>query len=169
LLEDISIGGAHGVLVNITASPDFGIQEMNDAVDLIQNQAHEDANIIFGLVHDESLDDEVRITVIATGVGDDSRDRVPSKAEENVRPLAAISAKPAGDGVPQRLPLIDDTDGDGPGQRVLPSPRMAHHETADEHDEMAFVEDSSDAGADDSINIPAYLRRWKNRRRGMAT
>jgi cell division protein FtsZ len=173
LLEDISIGGAHGVLVNITASPDFGIQEMNDAVDLIQNQAHEDANIIFGLVHDEGLDDEVRITVIATGVGDDSRDRAPSKAEETVRSVVATSAKPAGDGVPQRLPLIDDTDGDGPGLHVLPA-RMAHHEaasdeTADEHDEMAFVEDSSDAGADDSINIPAYLRRWKNRRRGMAT
>jgi hypothetical protein len=114
--------------------------------------------------------------VIATGVGDDSRDRASSKAEETVHAVTAMSAKPAkpaGAGVPQRLPLIDDTDGDGPGQRVLPA-RTAHHatassETTDEHDEMAFVEDSSDGGADDSINIPAYLRRWKNRRRGMST
>ncbi|RMF25824.1 MAG: cell division protein FtsZ, partial [Deltaproteobacteria bacterium] len=62
LLEDVSIGGAHGVLVNITASADFGMQEMNDAVELIQEQAHEEANIIVGLVHDSSLEDEVRIT-----------------------------------------------------------------------------------------------------------
>jgi cell division protein FtsZ len=85
LLEDISIGGAHGVLVNITASEDFGIQEMNDAIDLIQNQAHEDANIIVGLVHDATLDDEVRITVIATGVGDRAIDRVHARMETAAR------------------------------------------------------------------------------------
>jgi cell division protein FtsZ len=172
LLEDISIGGAHGVLVNITASPDFGIQEMNDAVDLIQNQAHEDANIIFGLVHDESLDDEVRVTVIATGVGDKALDRVPTKTEETTT-VAVATAPPAPKpaGVPQRLPLIDDSDvADDPA----PSARFAgdgrHGEDAeDERDEMAFAEESAEPGSDEAINIPAYLRRWKNRRRNMAT
>jgi cell division protein FtsZ len=172
LLEDISIGGAHGVLVNITASPDFGIQEMNDAVDLIQNQAHEDANIIFGLVHDEALDDEVRITVIATGVGDNALDKVPTRAEETVAAAPAPArpaAKPAG--VPQRLPLIDDSDmaeDPAPGRR-LASARADREEADEEREEMAFAEETGDAGSDEAINIPAYLRRWKNRRRNMAT
>jgi cell division protein FtsZ len=80
LLEDVSIGAARGVLINITASSDFGIHEMDEAIALIQNESHEDANIIFGLVHDPRLDDEVRITVIATGVGDQMSERPAGRA-----------------------------------------------------------------------------------------
>ena len=70
LLEDISIHGARGVLINITASPDVTLQEVNEAAELIQAEAHEDANIIWGMVIDPDLQDEVRVTVIATGFAD---------------------------------------------------------------------------------------------------
>ena len=67
LLEETSIEGARGVLINFTGGPDLSIHEMEEAARIVQQAAHEDANIIFGAVIDESLHDEVRITVIATG------------------------------------------------------------------------------------------------------
>ncbi len=67
LLEDVSITGATGILINITGGPDLTLFEVNEAATLIQEAAHEDANIIFGSVIDASFIDEVRITVIATG------------------------------------------------------------------------------------------------------
>ncbi|MBP8808015.1 MAG: cell division protein FtsZ [Kofleriaceae bacterium] len=67
LLEDVSIDGATGILINITGGPDLTLHEVNEASTLIQKAAHEDANIIFGSVIDPNLTDEVRITVIATG------------------------------------------------------------------------------------------------------
>jgi len=70
LLEDNSIQGAHGVLLNITGGPDMSLFEVNEASSLIQAEAHEDANIIFGTVIDENMGDEIRITVIATGFED---------------------------------------------------------------------------------------------------
>jgi len=73
LLEDNSIQGAHGVLLNITGGPDMSLFEVNEASSLIQAEAHEDANIIFGTVIDETMGDEIRITVIATGFEDLTR------------------------------------------------------------------------------------------------
>jgi len=70
LLEDISIRGARGVLINITGSPNLTLHEVNEAATLIQEEADEDANIIFGAVIDENLEDEIHITVIATGFGE---------------------------------------------------------------------------------------------------
>jgi cell division protein FtsZ len=67
LLDDISIDGARGVLINITGGRDLGLHEISEASSIVQEAAHPDANIIFGAVIDESLTDEVRITVIATG------------------------------------------------------------------------------------------------------
>jgi len=67
LLEDVSITGATGILINITGGPDLTLFEVNEASSLIQEAAHEDANIIFGSVIDSNIVDEVRITVIATG------------------------------------------------------------------------------------------------------
>jgi cell division protein FtsZ len=67
LLEDVSIDGATGILINITGGPDLTLFEVNEASSLIQEAAHEEANIIFGSVIDPNIKDEVRITVIATG------------------------------------------------------------------------------------------------------
>lgn len=69
LLEDISINGARGLLINITGGENLTLHEVNDAATLIQEAADEDANIIFGAVIDPEMKDEIRITVIATGFG----------------------------------------------------------------------------------------------------
>ena len=74
LLEDISIHGARGVLINVTASPDVTLQEVNEAAELIHAEAHDEANIIWGMVIDPTLEDKVRVTVIATGFGDRTSD-----------------------------------------------------------------------------------------------
>jgi len=75
LLEDNTIQGAHGVLLNITGGPDMTLHEINEASSLIQKEAHEDANIIFGTVIDKNMGDEIRITVIATGFEDMAQKR----------------------------------------------------------------------------------------------
>jgi cell division protein FtsZ len=68
LLEDNTIQGARGVLLNITGGPDMTLYEIHEASSLVQSEAHEDANIIFGTVVDETMGDEIRITLIATGL-----------------------------------------------------------------------------------------------------
>ncbi|MGQ0793921.1 MAG: cell division protein FtsZ [Deltaproteobacteria bacterium] len=68
LLEELSIDGAKGILINVTASPDFGIEDLNEACSYIKERAFEDVNLIFGLVFDETMKNSVRITVIATGI-----------------------------------------------------------------------------------------------------
>jgi cell division protein FtsZ len=70
LLEEVAIKGARGVLINITGGPDLTLHEVNEAATLVQEEADDDANIIFGAVIDESMGDELRITVIATGFGE---------------------------------------------------------------------------------------------------
>jgi cell division protein FtsZ len=68
LLEDISIAGARALLLNITASSDLGFEEVIEASTLIQKEVHEEANIIWGTAIDESMGDELRVTVVATGI-----------------------------------------------------------------------------------------------------
>ncbi|MGN6719134.1 MAG: cell division protein FtsZ [Candidatus Binatia bacterium] len=80
LLEDISIQGARGVLINITGGPDLCLHEVNEAASMIQEEAHDDANIIFGAVIDETMTDEIRITVIATGFGEAKEEKMPAPA-----------------------------------------------------------------------------------------
>ncbi len=67
LLDDTSIQGAKGILINFTGGPTLSIHEVEEAARIVQEAAHEDANIIFGAVIDPALGDEVRMTVIATG------------------------------------------------------------------------------------------------------
>ncbi|WP_022664421.1 cell division protein FtsZ [Desulfospira joergensenii] len=69
LLEDISISGAKGVLMNITSSSDLTLDEMTEASDRIHQEVGDDAEIIWGQTFDDDLGDEMRITVIATGIG----------------------------------------------------------------------------------------------------
>ena len=67
LLEDASIDGARGVIINVTGGPDLSLIEVSEASSIIHEAAHEDANIIFGAVVDPQLEGQVKITVIATG------------------------------------------------------------------------------------------------------
>ncbi|MCZ6639156.1 MAG: cell division protein FtsZ [Candidatus Dadabacteria bacterium] len=76
LLEDISIEGATGILLNVTASPDFGIEELNEACNYIKERAHEDVNLIFGLVFNHDYKEAVHLTVIATGIKSTKAERL---------------------------------------------------------------------------------------------
>jgi len=118
LLEDNTIQGARGVLLNITGGSDMTLFEINEASSLIQAEAHEEANIIFGTVVDETMGDEIRITVIATGFED------PGKKKQGLSHLASFNVnrsrdisvpayirnKPSGSGDFNviRMGLIDD-------------------------------------------------------------
>jgi cell division protein FtsZ len=76
LLDDISVEGAMGALINVVGGPDMKMKEINEAASLIHEQAHPDANIIFGASIDESMEDALKVTVIATGF-DAAEDDIP--------------------------------------------------------------------------------------------
>ena len=93
-LLETNISGARGIVVNITASPDIGLDEIDSAVAMITDEAQPDATIIFGAAFDASLEDEMRITLIATGFDLDKRggERRPS-AQASSAPSAPASEK----------------------------------------------------------------------------
>lgn len=84
LLENISIDGATGIIINVTGGPDLTLWEVNEASTLITEAAHEDAEIIFGAVIDEAMGDSVSVTVIATGFGSESQRMLNAMAEAQV-------------------------------------------------------------------------------------
>lgn len=94
LLENMSIEGAHSVLLNVTGGKNLGLHDISDAASVVYEQAHEDANIIIGSVIDESMGDEISVTIIATGFKDAKKeaaknDKAPSHSDihsEGVRP-----------------------------------------------------------------------------------
>jgi cell division protein FtsZ len=77
LLEDINIGGAKGVLMNITSSSDITMEEMTEASERIYNEVGDEADIIWGAVIDDDMGDEMRVTVIATGIGQGRGEKEP--------------------------------------------------------------------------------------------
>ena len=89
-LLETSINGAHGVLINVTGSMDIGLEEVEQAASLVQDAVHPDALTIFGATFDESMDDEIRVTVIATGFADGKSAAAAAPAEEK----KAAEAKP---------------------------------------------------------------------------
>ena len=113
-LMETSINGAHGVLINVTGSEDMGLDDVEAAANLVQEAAHPDANIIFGATFDNTLEDEIRVIVIATGFEQGRPDTPEEGAKEQPAPSqglysaaqqqaaapakdAAEPAKPAGD------------------------------------------------------------------------
>ena len=84
-LMETSINGARGVLINITGSDDMGLEDVEAAANLVQEAAHPDANIIFGATFDNTLEDQIRVTVIATGF---------EEASEPAKQVPAVEAKP---------------------------------------------------------------------------
>ncbi|MCX5852978.1 MAG: cell division protein FtsZ [Deltaproteobacteria bacterium] len=119
LLEDNTIQGAHGILLNITGGPDMTLFEINEASSLIQAEAHEDANIIFGTVVDESMEDEIRITVIATGFEEAGKKKqtltgfsriAGHKREDLSMPTFIRQEKPIENMNVVKMGLVDDID-----------------------------------------------------------
>ena len=119
LLEDNTIQGARGVLLNITGGSEMTLFEINEASTLVQMEAHDDANIIFGTVIDDDMGDEMRITVIATGFDSKGRNKqnIPSvsgfvsyKREDLSTPAFIRKEKSADKPVVVKMGMIDDVD-----------------------------------------------------------
>ena len=91
-LLETSIAGAHGVIINITSSPDIGLEDVETAAGLITQSAHPDANIIWGTAFDENLSDEMRVTVVATGFDN----KIPEGLRSTLNGAAAsVSSAPS--------------------------------------------------------------------------
>ena len=138
LLEDITIDGATGILINITGGPDLTLHEVNEASSLVQEAAHEEANIIFGSVIDSNVGDEVRITVIATGFDHQSADKTAPATRDTERVRAPARppmisrphehAAPA-DSRPHPAPAEARAEGSG---EIAAMPRKERADTQDE-------------------------------------
>ena len=134
-LLETSIAGARGVILNITGSPDIGLEEVEQAAAMVQTSAHPEAHIIFGAAIDENLEDEVKITVIATGFDDK-----PAMPKE---PKAAPSqeAAPQAQAQPQAAQPAEQGDG-----QASQEPQAAQNEeegraaTSKEEKDRAFEE-----------------------------
>ena len=167
LLDDLRVDGARGVIVNVTGGPDISMHDVNDAVETIQNAAHEDAQIIMGSVTDPEMEGKVKITVIATGFGEEGAKRVAVKegqarantpvdlagytewkgGEESAAPIAVASPGSNGGLVLSRRPLIG-----------LSTPvQDAEHEQETGNDELDAETDLPDANEPEAV--PAFLRR----------
>ncbi len=151
LLEDISIQGARGVLINITGGPDLCLHEVNEAASMIQEEAHEDANIIFGAVIDDDIKDEIRITVIATGFGEDKVEVKPASAPA-VAPLRSAAQKNRK--VVHLGTIIDDQDAPT-WQRKKPGSEETETVTLNKTNFQL----AADKDEDDKFDIPTFLRR----------
>jgi cell division protein FtsZ len=149
LLEDISIQGARGLLINITGGSDLCLHEVNEAASMIQEEAHEEANIIFGSVIDETMTDEIRITVIATGFGEDREER--KQVPVNVSSITSAPQK--NKKVVHLGTIVDDLD----------TPTWQRKKQGTEETETVTLNKTTfQFGGDkeeDEYDIPAFLRK----------
>jgi cell division protein FtsZ len=150
LLEDVSIQGARGVLINITGGPDLTLHEVNEAATLIQEEADDDANIIFGAVIDEAMGDEVRITVIATGFGEDAHDRHARPASDARQTSGPADPRPV-----RRMGSIADDELDVPTwQRRRQEPPVAGARAG-----QRPAAAPAPSEEDEDYDVPTFLRR----------
>ena len=103
-LLETSINGARGVLINVTGSMDIGLEEVEQAASLVQDAVHPDAVTIFGATFDESLEDEIRVTVIATGFAENKPEESQPGAQTTAQPAQA--AQPAAAQQPAPQPAV---------------------------------------------------------------
>jgi cell division protein FtsZ len=151
LLEDINLSGAHGILVNVTAGMDLSIGEFQEVGNIVKQFASDDATVVVGTVIDPELSDEMRVTVVATGLGrpEVAHGRAPFGREvptlSKAAPQAAAPAEPAMRVVPRRpLTAADYAALDKPAvqrQRAVGDGLQGHAES------------------EDVLDIPAFLRR----------
>ena len=159
LLEDASVNGARGVIINVTGGPDLTLAEVNDASEIIYSAAHEEANIIFGAVVDPKMEGKVKITVIATGFDQRRTAAAPSAQATRSTPVdlsaytatrVAVAAEDRiaanGSRVVARRPVLDL-----PGlARASNGGNGAHGSPAGEGEEES------------PLDVPAFLRRHES-------
>jgi cell division protein FtsZ len=145
-LLEASIDGARGVLLTIAGGSDLGLFEVNEAAEVISAAADQDANIIFGAVIDDSLGDEVKVTVIAAGFTEGAQGQQPSSGA--LRPVERAGA--------------DDVAGEGGEPRppgALPGPLLDDEDDDDALFRPPAVDDFGDGDGDDDLDIPSFLKR----------
>src|SRR5512145_725864 len=151
LLEDVTLDGATGLLVNITGGPNLSLREVDEAVSMAHAAADPDANIIFGSVIDERMGDEVKITVIATGFQPRDGDRRPPRATVQVQvPASAPVAKIQ----PPPLPPTAEAKAREPQPIRLSTPSAPAVVRAGARATQAFK-----PAEDDQYDIPTFLRK----------
>jgi cell division protein FtsZ len=144
LLEDVNLSGAHGLLINVTAGPDLRTSEFSIVGDTVKAYASEDANVVVGCVIDPDMKDDIRVTVVATGIGRP----IPQVQQQpmDTRKITAI----AGSRAPRGVPTLDDLHvptyirNQREGHQAAPRRAVGDGLT---------VEDTS------LLDIPAFLRR----------
>ncbi len=176
LLEGTSVNGARGVIINVTGGPDLSLIEVSDASTIVQEAAHEDANIIFGAVVDPSLKGKVKITVIATGFGSSSSVKPEpmglqtpidmSQYAESPRPRAAGLALPPAE-LPARLSIprrpIVDLPMMSPGLPLgSPQSSISSGASALAAGGLRLNDVMTDPDATAPFDVPAFLRRQEN-------
>ncbi|MGZ3457073.1 MAG: cell division protein FtsZ, partial [Archangium sp.] len=151
LLEDVSIDGATGLLINITGGRDMTLQEVNEALTLVHDAADPEAEIIFGSLIDDNIRDEVKITIIATGfVSREAKVRQPAPAVQvpvMTRPPPPVSLNAAREEVASLVPAKS-------GARSMPSV-----EARTLSNRTAVVKDAALPLDEDQFDIPTFLRR----------
>ncbi|MCL2625797.1 MAG: cell division protein FtsZ [Cystobacterineae bacterium] len=156
LLEDVSIDGARGMLINITGGRDITLQEVNEAISLAHDSADPEANIIFGSLIDESVKDDVKITIIATGfVGRDNKVLRPPQAEQ--RPVTGNLRMPmAASATATPIPLVHEE-----LVSLVPSKTPARSITGEHRSVAPRLYTSREALPldEDQYDIPTFLRR----------
>ena len=121
LLDETSIEGARGILINFTGGSDLSLHEVEEAARIVQEAAHEEAHIIFGAVIDPSLHDEVRITVIATGFSERKEGSLPSGKVVDMQ-RAPRPGAPSSKDWRRRVPAEIRAEADGPTEEDLDVP-----------------------------------------------
>ena len=161
-LLEASMEGAHGVLLSIAGGSDLGLFEINEAASLVQESAHPDANIIFGTVIDDSLGDEVRVTVIAAGFdsGVPSHKRLdPTPAA--VRTVARAQAGQVGQAAGSTAagsPVTRPYPGSPPSRPASPNPTAWQPATGARMPSRA-VPVTDDFDDDDEVDVPPFMKR----------
>jgi len=147
LLEDVNLHGARGILVNITAGETLSLGEFTEVGDAIADFASDDATVVIGTVIDPSMGDEIRVTVVATGLGEiRAQEARPPRGMENIRAVASPSPSPVRQ---ESRPFV-------PAQQVArPRPQMSHTMPQGNGFGRAVGADTSM----DYLDIPAFLRR----------
>jgi|TARA_Y100000814_G_scaffold722_1_gene902 cell division protein FtsZ len=153
LLDDASISGAQGVLVNITGSADLTLLEVDAATNIIFEEAGKDANIIFGAVIDPSLGDEIRVTVIATGF---NQGQYVSEKEPAVEEVAApIPQRPTQELLDQmNQPVFKQQD--DPEEPTVEAPQQETPKPSFKFD------DTNPAIYGEDLDVPAFIRRQQD-------
>jgi len=151
LLQDVGIRGAQGILINITGPEDLTIHEINDASQIIYEEAGEDANIIPGCVIDKSLDDEIRITVIATGLNQENTDPQPMNSFSE-RPLIELDYN-------QPKPTIEEKEQFNDITPMYRRKQMENMEESSEISSSEILEKQEEIPVfSDDLDVPAFIR-----------